>query len=131
MQARRELRRSIKQYATKFAKAVAARQVGQPGAGDCMHCHWQAEGKALGDALNDTDHLLSHIEEDYFVPSLLWNALREVSHAPMEESLLGVLSGLTYPEDTVEFALQEHNLEYIRKGVTRILVKYLSARLLK
>jgi hypothetical protein len=32
-------------------------------------------GNTLGD--QDPDHLLQHIEEDYFVPSLLVNALKE------------------------------------------------------
>ena len=95
-----------------------------------MHCHWQAEGKALGDALNDTDHLLSHIEEDYFVPSLLWNALREVSHAPMEEISIDILTDPNPPEGHVQVATNDYSKEYVKKGIVRILTKYLSSRLL-
>jgi len=131
VQARKELRRSIKQYATKFADAVVARQVGQPGAGDCMHCHWQAEGKPLGDAIESNEHLLLHIEEDYFVPSLLWNAVHEVPHAPIEEITIGILTDPNPPEGHVQVATNDYSKEYVKKGIVRILTKYLSTRLLK
>jgi hypothetical protein len=50
----------------------------KPGPGDCFFCQMETEqGEALGDATGDTSHLLSHMEEGYVVPSLVFRALKE------------------------------------------------------
>ena len=61
-----------------------------PGEGDCWYCGMhRADGTPLGDAMDTLhsdgsltieeahDHLLSHMSEKYYVPSLAVNALRE------------------------------------------------------
>lgn len=59
------------------AGLVAALPLAKPGAGDCFYCQMREEktGKPLGECAHDTSHLDSHLEENYFVPSLVWNAL--------------------------------------------------------
>jgi len=55
----------------------AALPLPHPGAGDCFYCqmHEVKTGLPLGECSHNTDHLLSHMEENYFVPSLVWTAL--------------------------------------------------------
>lgn len=45
-------------------------------AGDCFYCQLRtADGTAAGDATGSQDHLISHLEEKYFMFNLTWNAL--------------------------------------------------------
>lgn len=64
----RALVRKIRRYAVQYASDLAAGKIGKPGAGDCFYC----TGMIPGD---NQDHLLSHLEENYQVPSLLMRAV--------------------------------------------------------
>ncbi len=69
-----ELRADINAYAKAMA---AACPLEQPPLGDCWYCY-MFDGKAEPGKLPEhlhADHLLSHMAEDYFVPSLMWQAL--------------------------------------------------------
>lgn len=68
---------------TKFA-CVCALEVGKipmPGSGDCWYCSMRdkATGKSLGDVSHNVEHLYSHMEEGYVVPSLVLEALTEAN----------------------------------------------------
>jgi len=57
------------------------------------------EGESLGDTTAD-NHLLSHIEEKYYVPSLLTNAMKE--HAMgilIHDDILAMMMLCSNPED--------------------------------
>lgn len=73
------LKKRIKKYVNAFFDGVQKNGISEPGPGDCWFCSMrdQIRKKNLGDACEDYDHLESHIEESYFVPSLLYNALNE------------------------------------------------------
>jgi hypothetical protein len=91
-QRKTELDRKVREYVKGFADHVTAGLLENPGNGDCFGCLFQAEGASepaqgafrvqgkptphgrvepLG-----TDHYLSHMDEGYFVPSLLFNAIK-------------------------------------------------------
>ena len=71
----KELSKAILKYAKGYAAALFAGEVEAPGTGDCFYCGLRTEeGQTLGDAMEDTAHLLDHIEEGYYVPSLFVNA---------------------------------------------------------
>jgi hypothetical protein len=63
-------KKAILKYAEKFADAFILRQVPLPSGGCCFDCQF---------GFNGTEHLDSHLEEEYFVPSLL---ARAVENAP-------------------------------------------------
>jgi len=67
---RKALRRKIEKYVTGFVKSFLAGEVEAPGAGDCFYCQSVLP-------CNDLDHYESHLEESYFVPSLLLNAIQD------------------------------------------------------
>ena len=61
------IKRSAANYASRFVSALYRGEIGAPSSGDCMMCSGRMGG----------DHIESHIEESYYVPSLLVNALNE------------------------------------------------------
>ena len=67
-----------------FSKLVVAKlPLPMPNGGDCWFCSMKTqEGKSLGDATKDKNHILSHIKEGYIVPSLVWNALESAGCNP-------------------------------------------------
>lgn len=70
-----KLRRRVLVYAENFVEALARGEVPQPSAGDCWGCCMKEVG--TGKEVFGNDHLLSHVEEKYYVPSLLVNAINE------------------------------------------------------
>lgn len=77
--ATQKLRRRVKAYAAAFIAEMRAGNVKAPGAGDCWFCQTREVGtnKTLGEISKDRSaesHLMAHIEEKYYVPSLLWRA---------------------------------------------------------
>ena len=71
-----KLRKRVNKYASDFIMAMKAGQVPKPSGGDCFYCHLKEvrTGSPVGECFKDKDHIESHIEESYFVPSLLVNA---------------------------------------------------------
>jgi len=64
-------RKAAKAYANKLVDALFDGSLEAPGDGDCFDCRgiFGAEGEC------DSDHILSHIEEGYLVPTLLANII--------------------------------------------------------
>lgn len=79
-------RKLIRAYADAFVKAFVAGEVKAPNGGDCWYClmKTQDEGKPLGEATGNKDHINQHIEEHYYVPSLLARAVEVKSHLAMK-----------------------------------------------
>lgn len=80
----------IHEYAKGFVDALMDGEIGLPGPGDCWFCYMQVnEGdNTLGEAVKDTDHLLSHMEEKYYVPSLLWRVIETGRISPICHDLV-------------------------------------------
>jgi hypothetical protein len=76
-------KKQIDGYCKAFALALVDGKVGAPSGGDCWYCRLVttgAEGKivqTLGDSFGSHDHLLTHIKEGCFVPSLLQHAIED------------------------------------------------------
>jgi hypothetical protein len=67
-----KLTRKIGKYAKKYAAELIAGKIPAPGAGDCFYCAMRTED---GQRVGGTDHLTSHLDESYLVPSLLLSAI--------------------------------------------------------
>jgi hypothetical protein len=65
-----QLKKKIDNYCNEFAKEFVHHKIDNPTAGDCWYC-------SMLNPMADSDHLLSHIQEKYYVPSLLNNALKQ------------------------------------------------------
>ncbi len=116
-----KLQKEINKYAQKFADAMP---VELPSSGDCWYCSMVEEGtgRPWGDLSKDRDHLLSHIEEEYFVPSLALLALREAGY---RDIFILQLSNMFILPDYSPSSGSVH-----RDALKRALNKYLYKRLL-
>lgn len=73
----RKERKAIAAFAKRYMDALEAGKVPAPSGADCWFCTMKESktGLPLGDAMEDRTHLQAHMDESYFVPSLLRNAL--------------------------------------------------------
>lgn len=77
---RKILDKLIKRYVNGFKELVNNGELQAPNGGDCWYCLMQTkDGKSLGDATNNDSHIINHLREQYYVPSLLFNAIK-VNH---------------------------------------------------
>jgi hypothetical protein len=72
-------KRKVLAYIKGYADAFVKGEVKAPTAGDCWYCSMRTEdGKTMGDHVGATEsHLQAHVDEKYYVPSLLANAIEE------------------------------------------------------
>lgn len=70
-----KLRKEIRAYAGRFVDALFRGEVGLPDGGDCWFC-LLFERDNHKPTPERADHLLEHMKDDYFVPSLLFNAMQ-------------------------------------------------------
>ena len=75
----REMYKEINRYAKRFTAAWKRGEIPLPDTGDCWFCCMRDTkfDTPIGELNGDVTHLQSHIEEDYFVPSLLIRALEK------------------------------------------------------
>jgi hypothetical protein len=91
----RKLQKRVKAYVGGFCEALYAGEIGKPGPGDCFYCSMKEErsGRPLGEVARDEGHILSHMEEKYYVPSLLTNALEEMGASQAVRHCVGFWMG--------------------------------------
>ena len=112
----KDLEKQIKSYARDFVTALFAGKVGKPSAGDCFYCVMStSDGETLGDAMGDTEHLRSHMAENYFVPSLLYNAVEEGAVSHMAKWTIQALWDGQHEPSRIDDLMSEQ----IRKAVER------------
>ncbi len=86
------LRKKINQFTNQYVEKLINGELDIPGPGDCWYCHFQTENDgSMGEAFGDTDHLESHFDEKYYVPSMLMNAIKFYSMSLMSNSILNKL----------------------------------------
>jgi len=73
-----ELRKKIKQYVKDYIAEFFAGKMLYPGPGDCFYCQFDFTNQKTGKIENpNTEHIISHIKEKYYVPSLLVKAIKD------------------------------------------------------
>ncbi len=79
-----KLRRQVQKYVKDFLDAMAKGDVPAPSLGDCFDCMFEVvAGKHLGKTLgelhmgrSEDNHIIMHMKEKYYVPSLLAQAVK-------------------------------------------------------
>lgn len=67
--------KTIKKYVDGYIQELLSGKMESPSGGDCWYCLMTTQdGQSLGDATKNNEHILSHLEESYYVPSLLYRA---------------------------------------------------------
>jgi hypothetical protein len=81
-----KLKKRVFRYVKGYLDALEKGEVAPPGLGDCFYCQMRVvkekgeeKGKTLGQATKNTEHLDSHMEEWYYVGSLLSRVMEEMS----------------------------------------------------
>ncbi|MCH7759836.1 hypothetical protein IIA15_00320 [candidate division TA06 bacterium] len=69
-----KLLKKIKKYAEGYVVALKAGKIPLPSGGDCWGCYMADKN---GKPAFGNDHFIEHLEEGYFVPSLLMNAFKD------------------------------------------------------
>lgn len=99
-----KLRASIRKYVAGYMAALKAGEVEAPGAGDCFFCGMRVvepsakAGETLGEASHDTSHLMAHMRERYYVPSLAARAVETFHNAPaVMQQLYSMFAGSGVP----------------------------------
>jgi hypothetical protein len=85
------LTKQINDYAKNFVAALLEGKVGMPGPGDCWFCYVGENQKSMGDIVGDHDHLIGHLEESYFVPTLVIRAVNIHGSIAAHEWVMGRL----------------------------------------
>jgi hypothetical protein len=130
--------RAINRYIDGYFEAMEAGKMPLPSGGDCWDCSLIVvdgpdKGKPMGD-VKDGDHLLSHLKERYYVPSLLWNATRARGYGDANFVMATRLDRESYDFGLmkVQRAWQSDQPDrFSVKELRRDLRKYLGKRLLK
>jgi hypothetical protein len=106
----------VKAYIDKLVKG----KIDKPGAGDCFYCQFHTQdNKSMGEVSDNQDHILSHMQEKYYVPSLLYNA---VNKYPVSQMAMWYLSSVWGYSDT-EFP--QNMLDLVITQITKSLKKYI------
>ncbi len=80
--AQRKLKQKVNIFSTIMVNKLISKELEVPSGGDCWYCHMvstENPNETMGDLSSSTssEHLISHMDERYYVPSLLLNAVRE------------------------------------------------------
>ena len=130
-----KMKKRIDKYVDGFIAELKKGTLSMPGGGDCWYCGmYRADtGQPLGDAMDTLhgdgrltveeahDHLIQHMKDRYYVPSLAVNALRERGYKDV-----GIYMWLDMDQDAGTMGKPGGRYD----GVKRDLVKYMSKRLL-
>ena len=83
-----KLRKRIRAYSKAYIAAFYAGKVPAPSAGDCFGCSMlAADGTA---PMGGMDHMLSHFDESYFVPTILPRALKRFGASQAAQQTLAI-----------------------------------------
>lgn len=112
------IKAKIKKYAAGCVDLVKSGDC-IPSGGDCWYCCLRTEdNKTLGDASENNDHLLQHIKDGYYVPSLVVNAIKE--------------AGYRFPEIIIGYNPETKKTgdHFLPDSINRSVIKYMQKRLL-
>lgn len=126
-----KLRRQAQAYAGKFLRALAAGKVPAPSGGDCWFCALREvnTGKPWGECNHDTSHILEHLREQYFVPSLLARAIETFPVSQVAKWFLAERWG-AQPTDASQLTAEIGSfdtiaIEQLQKSLSRYIIRQL------
>ena len=127
-----KFRRKVSKFAGEFVDALKENEIGLPSGGDCWYCAFRTEdGRTMGETGSDKEHLRSHVEEKYFVPSLLHHALEAMSGSiAMRDVMLAhmyVKEGKQLED--AELQIKAFGHFYIYRHIKKMLARYMLRQL--
>jgi len=100
----------LKNQIKKYCNLLDNKEMPLPDYGDCWYCLMKTNNnKTLGDAIENNQHLMNHIKENYLHGSILINAMRESEYNDMQ----------------IEFHYQIKNKDTFKRALRKYLIKRL------
>lgn len=146
---RKALLKKSSRFCRRFIDRLLTGKVGRPGPGDCLYCQVEAgsqqtkmgvlerDGTVRPHTFDEaSDHIVHHIDEGYFVPSLLHNAIMDMGGpgqllmpARVVMQYCWAQEGKGVEEHGVSQQWFEREKKYGETVLRRVLHKYLKKRL--
>lgn len=106
------LGKAIRKYVQKYVKSLLAGAIPAPSAGDCWYCagNW-----------GDPGHVQQHLDEDYFVPSLLVRAIEQYPVCIISQCRLGELWNYAPASEGNPHAFDDILARDVKSSLTRYL----------
>ena len=113
-----KLQKQIDRYVKGFMVKLEARKIEQPSGGDCWGCYFKDE--KTGREVMGSDHILDHFKEKYYVPSLLFNAIKQISVSQVAMHYIGYSTKmhdepLTWAEDVAKSQVSKSLKRYLKR----------------
>ena len=122
-----KMRKRIDTFLDGYMKELAE-GMPVPSGGDCWGCSmFERAGH------HDNDHLLSHLTERYYVPTMLWNAMKERGYRDVNVVMGMFLDVTAFNEGTQRVRREWNSTEPDKRQLSefrRVLGKYLRKRLI-
>jgi hypothetical protein len=123
-----KLARDVRKYVDAYMDALFAGEVKAPSGGDCwMCCMKTTDGATLGEKAHD-DHILGHIEDKYFVPSLLARAIESFNVYDPDRNVLVLFWGDDANRALAAAYVRDYDKERARKRLTVALRRYIKSQ---
>jgi hypothetical protein len=109
----------VRKYANGYIIALKSGKVNTPSGGDCWYCFFKdtQTGKPLGEVTKDKEHILAHIKNKYYVPSLAWNALKAMGGSQAMSNNLAAYQGYaevnTFPVTWIDQQIEKAICRYV------------------
>ena len=105
-----KLTKRVKQYSKDYAKEFMKGNVPAPSNGDCWGCLFHKNGKPT----IAKDHIFSHLEDKYYVPSMLYNMF---DSGCLSQYAKGVICEVWNGKPINEMHMLEHVEDCIQKAI--------------
>jgi hypothetical protein len=106
-------KKEINKFIDGYMDKLINRELEKPGFGDCFYCQANA---------NHSDHIKSHIEESYYVPSIIFNAIKEFPISPIAQNQISYY--FKYHDNKSGYAINLVNSQ-IKSSLKRFLYRQL------
>jgi len=125
-----KLQVKVNEYCKDFADAFITGKIDPPGAGDCFDCSMYIEGEnsTLGER-SKSDHILLHIKEKYYVPSLLHRAIQKYEVCQFTMSFVASLRDPNSGEEGKKFRESKWMQNIAKRDILKSLKKYIRQQL--
>lgn len=122
-QATQRLRKRVQQYAKTFCNELWAGNIGLPSGGDCWTCSMFNQNEKH----KDSSHILSHMAEKYYVPSLAMVALKRYNNSIAAHDL--VVASMAPKADRAADAISAFGSDHMRKQVQKAITRHCYSQL--
>ena len=112
-----KMKKRIKTFAQLCADSLP---LPLPSGGDCLICRFDSSS-----AMKDTSHLLSHMEEGYVVPLLVWTALEEAGWTPSVQIIHSIAFQRVEGDPICTGSMKDIAQDAVKKAVTKFMTKRL------